>query len=197
MADIQEIVNFINAELKRKQFTAKRFQKGTFVDTLVELIPTKDGDADQTKPCTVADDGECTDVIIDDVHPIQVYHRIASYNSAKAEEENDFGNPVAIAETYNMRMVVIGDREKVLLTKEKILTGIGVGFPLEVPKATRATLLSQLITIELGDVEVVSATVWQEEYSGVEDLLKPQVFMFAFNYIVTTTINQACFVLCG
>lgn len=195
MADLQEIVNFVNAELKRKQFKAKRFQKGTFIDTPVELITTKDGDDDQIKPCVVDNAGECSDVIIDDVNPLQVYHRITAYSVANIDED-DFGNPTKIDETYNVRTVVIGDRSRLLLTKEQIITGIAAGFPLEVPKVTRDALLSESVTIELGDVEVDAATVYQAEYQLTEVLLKPQNFMLAFSWTLVTRVNQACFVLC-
>jgi hypothetical protein len=118
MSKFADIVSFINTTLKSEQFGSARFQKGTFNDSIAELVKvSEDG---QTMPCVVSNTGTTTKLTIDDVKPWQLYHRMLG--SSYELVENDFGFRTRRT-TANMTMVVIGDRERLSLTKEDIIMG--------------------------------------------------------------------------
>jgi hypothetical protein len=188
MVKIHDIVDEINTALQ-VQFAAKRFQKGSF-DGIGELL-TIDG---ERFPCLVDNSGTTTKLIIDDVKPFQVYHR--HIRTEFKNSEQDFGDRISITGTSNMLMIVIGDRSRLQLTLEDIISGVAAGWPLTLSKTTLNTLELQKCDIVPGQFNIDKEAVYKGEYSSAEFILKPHNIMFSFSYQIVTELDQVCFVLC-
>lgn len=188
MAKESEIVDIINTRLKN-QFSAKRFQKGSF-DGIAELIRTSTG---EIKPSIVDNFGECRTVTIDDTKPFQLYHRLI--NSTFEVSEEDYGEIDTVNQRSNFILVVIGDKTKLQLNKEDIISGIAAGFPLSLPKDQLTFLNLMSYDLIAGDFNVDREAVWRTEYN-TDFKLKPAYFMFTFSYSIVTTFRQSCFIIC-
>ena len=136
MAKLHQIVAQINTDFTSGQFSSKRFQKGRF-SGIAELITKLDNDQRQTMPAIIDNNGDDTILTMDDSYPFEMYHRHLS--SAMTEVEEDFGNRQIREETSNMILVVMGDRQRLKLTKEDIITGITLGMPTELGQAFLTT----------------------------------------------------------
>lgn len=183
-----EIVTLLNNSL-RLQFAAKRFQKGSF-DGIAELVKRDE----ETTPCIVSNNGDITKLVIDDTKPFQVYHR-----TLKAEFENskeDFGDRRSISHSASMLMIVIGDRNRLQLTKEDLIAGVTAGWLLVLPKSSLNTLDIKSCDIVPGSFNTDRESVYKGEYANAVFSLKPNYIMFSFSYQIVTQVDQACFTLC-
>jgi hypothetical protein len=191
MAKEHNIVGYINAQLVANQFSAGRFQKGSF-DAIAELILTEEG---ETKPGVVDQYGDVTYCGIDDTKPFQVYHRVIR-PAAQWGLEQDFGNLKNISETTDMLMVVIGNRNKLQLTAEDIKTGIVAALPLELPDSQLNSLGLKTANIIPGNFNWDKIEVYRREFNLQKIELNTNTIIFSFSYQIETVYDQSCFTLC-
>lgn len=190
MAKEHEIVDYINSEIQENQFSAARFQAGSF-DGIAELIRTDS----ETKPGIVDHYGDVTYCGIDDTKPFQVYHRVIT-PEAEWNIEEDFGDKKNIRENTNMLMVVIGDRRRLQLTAEQIKTGIAAALPLELPDSELISLGLKSANILPGSFNWNREEVYRGEYNLREIMLNTNTIMFSLAYVIETVYDQTCFTLC-
>jgi hypothetical protein len=190
MSKEHQIVSYINNELKTRQFSSGRFQKGSF-DGIAELVE-KDS---ETKPCIVDKNGDAEYVGIDDTKPFQVYHRVLNPD-VEWDSENDFGNKRSIKEITNMLMVVMGDRNRLQLTAEDIKTGIVAALPLELPDSELNNLGLKTANIIPGTFNWDKIEVYRGEFNLKETILNTNTILFSFEYQIETVYDQSCFTLC-
>jgi hypothetical protein len=192
MAKESNIVQYINDTLKTEQFGASKFSKGTF-NGIAELV--KSSETGETKPATIANNGECTYIGINDAHPFQIYHRTLSASFELVD--SDFGDFKVRRQTDNMTMVIIADRERTEVTKEQIISAVSIGFPLELP-ATNKSALSLLQCNMTPETFLTDYNdVWSREFSITQSLLKPQTIMVALDYSITTDVVESCIEICA
>ena len=111
------------------------------------------------------------------------------------EEEQDFGDRYIREETANMLMVVMGDRQRLKLNKEDIITGITLGMPTELGQAFLTT--NTLVGAEIiqGEFNLNKEEVWASEFN-TEVMVKPADIFFSFNYQVVTKTWTTCIEIC-
>lgn len=192
MAKLHQIIAQINTDLKGGQFSSKKFQKGRF-SGIAELITKMDDEKEQTIPGIVDNDGDVTSLAMDDIYTFELYHRHLS--STVTEVEEDFGDRTLREETANMILVVMGDRERLKLTKEDIITGINLGMPVELGQTflTNNSLVG--VNIIQGEFNLDKEDVWTTEFS-TDVMVKPQSIIFSLNYQVVTKTWTSCLEIC-
>ena len=192
MAKEHEIVAIINNSFKSRIFKSKKFQLGS-IDDIAEQVKNAAG---EIYPGSIDFSGDVAYLGIDDTKPFQIYHRVIQ-PSFEQNEEEEFGDRVAITEITNMRLVVIGDRSKLELTAEDIKSGIAAGFPLQLTKSELNTL-----GLTSGNITPVSVNwnredVYRSEYNLKDQVLKTTMIIFSVDYQIQTTYDQTCFTLCN
>ncbi len=192
MSKFGDIISFINTTLKSEQFGSARFQKGTFNDSIAELV--KVSDTGETMPCVVSNTGTTTKLTIDDTKPFQLYHRMLG--SSYELVDDDFGFRTRRT-TANMTVVVIGDRERLSLTKDDIILGLSLGMPLEIPNTNKTALSIEACNITPQAYLTEFVEVYDREYNIEQKLLKPQTIMVALDYTITMDIKQGCVTICN
>lgn len=195
MAKELEIVTQINTDLKKIQFAAKRFQKGRFSE-IAELITSVDDDQRQVVPSIVSNDGSVEKLVIDDVFPFQLYHRHIGSTVEPVDPDEQFGDRILRQETAQMLMVVIGDRSRLELTKEEIITGIMLGMPLELGSAFLSTNSLDNVNIIPGDFNLDKEAAWNTEYNTSDVMLKPETIFFTMDYSIETRAKFDCITVC-
>ena len=184
-----EIVAQINTDLKGGQFDSKKFQKGRF-SGIAELVGRKE----ETVPAIIDNDGNETILVINDIYPFEVYHRHTG--STVQEVEGNFGDLVYRQETAQMLMVVIGDRKRLKMTKEEIITGILLGMPLEFGSAFLNTNSLDQVSIVPGDFNLSKVDAWNGEYNTELVKLKPETIFFTLTYNIETRSKVDCIDIC-
>ena len=194
MAKLHQIVAQINTNLTQAggQFDSKRFQKGRF-SGIAELITKLDDDQRQTMPAVIDNTGDDTILTMDDSFPFELYHRHLS--STMTEVEDDFGDRQIREETANMLLVVMGDRNRLKLNKEEIITGISLGMPEELGQAFLTTNSLVGVNIIQGEFNLNKEEVWTSEFN-TEVGIKPSDIFFSLNYQVITRTWTTCIELC-
>jgi len=134
MAKLAEIVDYINTELQTTQFSAKRFQKGRW-SGVAELVVTSE---EETMPCIIENNGDTTKLGIDDTYSFEVYHRVLASNFENGED--DYGAARNRKEFNDMVVIVMGDRNRLNLTTEQIISGLALGFRQVISVITAARL---------------------------------------------------------
>ncbi len=192
MAKLHQIVTQINTNLTQGQFSSKRFQKGR-VSGIAELIVSVDNDQRQTIPVIVDNNGDTTKLTIDDRFPFQLYHRHLS--STMTEVDDDFGDRQVREETASMLLVIMGDRERLKLNKEDIITGISLGMPEELGQAFLTTNSLVSVNIIQGEFNLNKEDVWTSEFN-TEVMIKPADIFFSLNYSILTRTWTTCIEIC-
>ncbi len=193
MAKEAEIVSQINTNLISSQFSSKRFQKGR-INGIAELITKVDGDQRQTMPGAVDNNGTVTNLSIDDKYPFEIYHRHLS--STFSEPEQDFGDFMLRVETAQMLLVVMGDRSRLKLTPEEIITGIRLGLSLELGSAFLVTNSLDGAFITPGEVNLNKEDIWNSEYNTSEVKVKPETILLTVAYAIETKTKFNCVSIC-
>jgi len=193
MAKEAEIVTQINTSLQAGQFSSKKFQKGRF-SGIAELITDVDGDQRQLVPSICNNNGVVTKLVINDVYPFELYHRHTG--STFQDNEQDFGDRMLRVEVANMLMVVIGDRKRLKMTKEEVITGIRLGLPLELGSAFLVSNSLDSAFITPGDLNLNREDAWQGEYNTSEVGLKPETIFFTMAYAIETRTKFDCVDTC-
>jgi len=184
-----EIATFINATLTEGILSTSRFQKGLY-SSIAELVPKSDED-DTTVPMIVSNTGQGEEVTVNDIYPIQIYHRIEDVGIGTDFEEG-FGDNELKTETSDMIMIIIGDRLKLQLTKEDVITAIATAFPgVWTPTVDYITQTN----IVMGSIDLNTPEVYNGEYNSISEL-PPNYFMCSISYQIVSKINQNCLELC-
>ena len=196
MSKLHQIVAQINTNLTQAggQFDSKRFQKGRFTG-IAELVTKVDDETRQTMPAVIDNSGDATIITKDDSFPFELYHRHLSSTMTDVEGDDDFGDLHIREETANMLMVVMGDRQRLKLNKEDIITGITLGMPNELGQAFLTT--NSLVGVEIiqGEFNLNKEEVWLSEFN-TEVMAKPADIFFSLNYLVVTRTWTTCIEIC-
>lgn len=195
MAKLLEIVEEINDAIISAQLSSKKFQKGRF-NAIAELVVFKDKDIRQTVPVITDNSGTSVRLNMDDIYPFELYHRHLT-NTFKEIPESDYGDRRLRTEVYNMKMIVIGDRQELKLTKEEITTVINLGMPMEMPQAFLETNSLRGVNIEPGTWDMDFEKVYREEYNTEEVNLTPSDIFIALDYTIETSVFDTCIEVCS
>lgn len=197
MPKLQEIVELLNVGIQTA-FTSNRFQSGSF-DSIAELIvtPATTDEGESKRPAIVEDDGECTDMVITDTKPFQLYHLLDNlvYSDPEDETFGDLGT--VLQEKASMQIVFLGDRGILKVFAEDIAATINLFLPRKLTHAQLQTLGLQSCIITLGEVNTDNEEVFSSQYPGAEYGFKPNTISGIISYDITTTYKKDCFTLCS
>lgn len=193
MPYLKQIVVLINAGLKASALSDKRFDKGVFYG-IAKLLPRIENEQTVTIPAIVDNDGNCTDVTIDDMKPFHLYHRVTDIVYAKGDS---FGDEQLITETASMLMVVYGDRNILKLETEQLIAAIQAGFLTELSMTDKDAYKIKTCSLEIGNINLNPQQVYSGEYSGdVGYELKPNSIMVSIAYTITSEYDKQCVDIC-
>lgn len=195
MSKTPNIVNLINLSLKGSTLASKRFQKGELY-SLAELMHKIDTDGLTTVPVIVDNNGEGTEVQLNDSLPFQAYHRIIAIETAD-NNGDDFGDGDTVVEETTMKMIVFANRRIMQFQVDDLITAINVGFPVSLSKTQLSALgnwFSQ-VEFEIDDINIDKQSVWNDEF-GSDQALPPYYYVFAVNYKIQSHIMAGCYDLC-
>lgn len=193
MPYIKEIASIINTELQASTLGDKRFKKGSFY-SVVKLIKRETDNNNATIPSVVANNGDCTPIVIDDTKPFILYHRIIDLSYTLGEAN---GDKRLITETATVRMVVYGKRNILQIEQELLVAAVQGGMLQELSATHKNTYKLQKCSIEIADINLNSVDVYSEEYSGdVSYHLKPNDILFSMNYVITSEYDKSCVDIC-
>ncbi len=196
MSVIANVISTINDTISGNQFTDKRFQKGTFYG-IGEEFERRNDDVIETFIGESDVNGNVTPYFIDDTKTFILYHVVNGVQPAFPVDSDDgFGDGRDVIEVYDMRLVFWGDRKRLQLTREDILTGIVSGFPQQMIRSELSGWGVSGVTLEMGNTNIDKNAVYRNEYSGTQLRIKPQHIMLSMEYTVEITYRQGCITLC-
>jgi len=193
LSKIADIVTLINNNFQSTTLNSKRFQQGEFKG-LAELVTIQEGDKQRTCPLILDNNGEGTEVMLNDSFPFQIYHRITEIEPSETDE---YGDGVQIKENTNLKLVCFANKRQMQFELDDLITAINVGFLVHLSDAQLATLGNWFsnVDIEINSIDIDKNKVWGNEFSD-ENLLPTYYQCFAVNYSVQSDINTECFELC-
>ncbi len=200
MPKTREICNIINQALQAGNFASRRFQQGNWAlvaNLLSKIEQTEGAEKEIKQPAIVDNEGEGVDVSFNDTYPIQFYHRIL--NITPEDDLNEtFGNPgTTIKETSDMVLICMGDRNKLKVVLEDILSAIWADIPRELKHSDLQSLTLQSVNIIPGEINNNSQEIFNQEFVNVDYALAPENFMCALKYKIVTLYSKNCFQLCN
>lgn len=194
MPDLSKIATHINAKLKAG-FNTKNFA-GALYSNIAEPVLKETNDGGVLYPCIVANDGECTELVVNDTYPMQVYHKTGNLNFDTGSE-NEYGDPGDnLQETASMALILIANRNLIQVSKEDIATGLALYLPKNVKRSEISSPNFISCTIEAGQVNINTRDVFAQEYGNVDFSLPPNYIMISLPYTVVTICNKSCFNIC-
>jgi len=196
MAKEAQIVTQINADLITNQFSSKKFQKGRF-SGIAELITKKDGNQRQSVPVVINNAGDVTNLVIDDKYPFELYHRHIGSTVDPVDDSEQYGDRVIRQETAQMLLVVMGNRRRLDLTREELITGIMLGMPLELGSTFLTTNSLDNANIIPGDFNLDGEEAWNTEYNTTDVMLKPETIFFTMTYGIESRVKVGCIDVCA
>ncbi len=201
MPKLREIIVILNQSLKDGNFHGRKFQSGVWHGLAYQIErEEKDGENfyKSMRPAIFDNNGEGTSVDYDDTYPIQFYHRMVSPLKYLDMSQDGFGNPNSSnKEVAEMVLICMGSRTRVEAYNEDICAAIVNDLTRELTPTQLTTLLLQSATIEVGEVNLDSKQVFEQEYNGVDFGLAPEDFMLSIRYNITTMYGKSCFTLCN
>lgn len=192
MAKEKEIIDIINANLQ-SILNTKPFQLGLFAG-IAELIPRVDGDDVVTYASLVDNNGNCTDVGIDDRYPFQSYFIQTGFES---EADVDFGDePLVSKQMADFTMIVLGNRRTLQLTPQVLMSAVDLAFTGALTSTQLSTLNLQGFSISDLKFKVDKQAIYREQY-GLNDLyLQPEYILFSVDFTIETQVDIGCFSIC-
>ena len=143
---------------------------------VAEPVVRREGDyMDVVIPVIIKPDGECMDVLHDDIRDITSYHRLKqkSYTTIMSK---GFGNDPQRAVVYDMSLVVYGKRSAIdFMRLERICVRA-----IEDVAMRDKSVQTEVTTTNFNRIEV-----WQSEYAGLPFPIEPDIFLFKINYKLT------------
>jgi hypothetical protein len=195
MPNLRGICTAINSSLKSSQFSPRRFQAGSW-DTIAYLVTEIRNEETIKRPVLVDNNGDGTDVTVNDTYPIQFYHRNLGISEQDAQEDGFGDAGKDVTETADMVLICMGNRTLLGVFPEDVASAIWGDIPRELPHATLQALSIMTCSIVPGEVSVVPEDVWAQEYQGTEFALPADYFMLSCRYKINTVYKRKCFTLC-
>lgn len=190
MPKLAEIVTLVDDALKASQFGTKRFQKGRW-SGIAELIRTSE---DETIPCSVDNNGDAVKLGLDDTYPFEVYHRMLDGDFERSED--DFGSNAVRRETTDMVIIMMGDRNRLELTNEQIISGLALGFPFSLTATEVSALSLQSADFTIQGFDRDREFVWAREFKTKKAVLKTNTLLVSLRYQVVTEVFENCIGIC-
>lgn len=206
MSDIKNIALFLNTEMTETasgtnpggHFQGKPFQRGKFYG-IAELVKKDTGDdaTNYTIPKVMdANGNDGTNVIINDTHPFQLYHRIVGTSSEDADNSDSFGDGNEKNVTFEMVLILFSDRFKTEIDAEDYITALMLDIPRTIKASQIASSQFSKCEITFNDTITNKSEVFNQEYGRDDFNVKQSYVALSFGYSVSLTYSKECFTLC-
>lgn len=187
MAFLSDIIAGINLSLKSNLTafpTAKYFG-------IVYQLAKKEGSKIVFLPADINLNGQAQYTTFDDINEIGIYHRVASsgYQISRKEAYGDTNS--GVLQIYDIDMVIMANRKKVLVQPDLLETAITCNF-LESYKLPGVNQIS----IYPVSANHNSRTVFSTEFQGVDYFLKTEHILFSIRYRIELRYQRGCISLC-
>lgn len=188
MAYLNDIVTGIDLEL-RSRLTA--FPKSYFAGLVSQIARIKDKQYEYL-PAQVLDSGDAKFITVDDVMDLTTYHRISTSSYTQVRNQSYGDGYDSFQHNYEVDLVVLANRKKVLVTPDVLEAAISSNIPLTVSAPDH---------IEFQNILPVSAnhnsrSVFGQEFVGLPYFLKPEHILFSIRYRVELRYRKGCISLC-
>ncbi len=199
MARLKEIVQFINNEIEAKALKDKRFG-GSQLSGIAVLTEFKKNAGGQPamQPWVMNNEPEGMYVGIDDIHPVQVYHKHYGSVPNTPEAKENFGDKNnVITKKYNMGLIVMGQRKKIKLSPEQLETLIEAGFPDSLNAQLRNDFKLNSCMISISGTDHNSNALLKREYGQPDKKYDHQTILFEMKYLIECSYKRSCIdILC-
>ena len=192
MPFIDQIITFINGELKAGSLNKKKLQPQTFHGLSTVLVrrksPTDTGL--EYLPAIVDAAGSAKPITPDSKKAIQVYHKLNS--NVYSFEKRSVGDAHDIKSVSELSMVVITNSKLTGVTKDVIEPVVLFGIPQKLSAALLASLKINkcLITPVASNMDHVQ--VFRQEFPQSAYFLNEHMSMFLIRYKIEMTFAQSC-----
>jgi hypothetical protein len=198
MPFLNQIINFIDAELKAGSLSKEKLQPATFngLSSIVQrsIKGSKDVNKLEVLPATVGTGGKINFIAPDSKKAIQTYHRLVS--KAYSYEKKSFGEDNFIKSTSEVAMVVITNGKVTGKTKDVLEPLFIFGMPQKLSKALVADLKINSCTITPIASNMDALQVFKQEYPQSDFFLTEQMSMFLIRYKIELVFSQHCIEQC-
>lgn len=200
MPFLDRIVNHINEQVEAglgPKFNGSKID-GIALDHLVkEWDEESEKETQRWFPGILSDEGDIESLVIDDTHPIQIYHKVASAKGASSTRDG-YGDQITYRDNYQMKIIVHGDAAALKMQVYDLEALLLSLIPNEINKTLRTELKLSQCMVSIGDRLFEPYRVWIEEYrNNTFDGLKPNSLFFRVNYQVSQEYTKACLDLCN
>lgn len=195
MPRLDDIVTKINETIADEQFKDKRWQKGKFYG-VAEKREKDSGDETDEYPAIVAQNGDATRIALDEKYPFWLYHRIEDTDVENFIDNEDFGEAKFVKVTYNMVLVLWGNRKKLQLRRDQVLAGLLSGFPAHLVRTDVAAWDLYGVDLTFTGANINAKEVYEQEFTTEKLALRSNHIMIAFEYDCAVTFRQGCFDVC-
>lgn len=174
-------------ELLNERFTSVNtghvFQRGKYYGLVTTYYDQQRG-----VPTIVKLDGETEDATIDDIYPVQFYHRCITAGFKPGFNEND------LVSAYSMTCVVRGNRTKLRMHESDLAFMVRSAMSGSLTKTEIGTSKLSGVTIEFTSANFDGIQVFQQEYKFQGSAIEPETIYFAMNYTLTVDASRSCIV---
>ena len=196
MAYSEAIINEIDSNIVASVMADKRFQNRAFAG-LCFLIPAKfaEGKSAVFIPAKISKNGECNAIVPDDNFNLITYHRILSNTYGAAKDQYGDGATKQACIT-DVALNVIAFTSKLNLTTEQIEAVFIAGFPNTFTNAFKDGIQMNMLTAQVSSSSFDSLSIFNTEYRGMPELLKPEMVMLQIRYKIEAVFKPACLQIC-
>jgi hypothetical protein len=144
---------------------------------------------DQVMPAIIDTNGEAYYIGIDDIVPIQVYHKMGSVN-VQLTGQGRGDSPGDIKNIYSNTMVVYMNQKRLRKSVDEVFLYLQANFP------DRLQYKNFVINVRINSVILITQAVLNSEYENPTWSPGPEHNLFAINYTIESTFEKSCFENC-
>lgn len=138
----------------------------------------------------LVDEENETEIAIDDIYPLTVYHRLLSKPYSEKNYQFDVAN-------CQMLMIVFANKDKVKMDAEALESQLISLFPKQFNSDDRAGLEGVTdISIKLGTSNLSATDVFNSEYRGARLAIDRNIILFSVRYDINITFKRDCLNFC-
>lgn len=196
MPFIKEQVKIVNDELLAGPLKEKRFEAGRFELIANDVSRTESDNSISYFPGVINENGEASEVTTNDTYPIIIYTKILGTTYSLNGNNSVGSKNNYMTQVTRCKMVVYGKWGALGIAKEALEGLIAANFPDNIPASKTSSLKIDNMTVALRSSNMVSASVWNEEYRGTPFALDTEDLYFSLNYDIQSNYRKGCFKLC-
>jgi hypothetical protein len=197
MPFLNQIVGFINDELKTGSLNKEKLQPAKFYGLITIVARSPKGTAQnqiELLPAIVTADGKATPITPDSKQAIQIYHKLQT--NVYSKEKNSYGDAYFIKSVSELTMVVFTNSKITGKTKDALEPVVLHGMPQRLSTALMADLKINSCLIIPVSSNMNHIEVFRQEYPQSDYFLNEQMSMFAIRYKIEMSFSQACVEQC-